>query len=276
MNRKTWVMLMNVTLLAFTLVSCAKVTIKEPADTAADTVGEVTEPADTAADTVGEVTEPADTAADTAGESTEPADRVTEPANEDTEQTDNATEPAGNAAEPASKDGEPAGGPTGPAGKAPELSDDDVLELYFIAREAYEWFDMTTIPFDSEKYFETDNRPYYEVVQKDITSKQALTDYLNGIFADDITDRLMSESSERFAEHGGKLYVMPADRGTDIFKGAESYEIFRSSDTEIKITVTVEVFEDFEQENIAGYEKYDFFLELSDNLWRFKNFELVR
>jgi len=39
----------------------------------------------------------------------------------------------------------------------------------------------------------------------------------------------MDISSDRYAEREGKLYVLPADRGTDISKGAESYEVVRVS-----------------------------------------------
>lgn len=156
-----------------------------------------------------------------------------------------------------------------------KLTDDDVFELYNKAKEAYEWFDLTTIPYDNDIFIETDGEKYYEVVQPGINSKKALADYLNQFFTDDITEGLMTTSSNRYVERG-KLYVLPADRGTDIFKGAESYEIARMSDKQIKFTVTVEIYDDPEQKNITGHEKYDFFLEFSDNRWRFKNFELVR
>ena len=86
----------------------------------------------------------------------------------------------------------------------------------------------------------------------------------------------MSGSSNRYVERQGKLYVLPADRGTDIFKGEESYELVRVSNNQIKFTVTVEIYDDPEQKNVAGYEEYDFFLEFLDNGWRFINFELVR
>ena len=106
--------------------------------------------------------------------------------------------------------------------------------------------------------------------------QKALADYLNELFTEDITESLMSGSSNRYVERQGKLYVLPADRGTDIFKGEESYELVRVSNNQIKFTVTVEIYDDPEQKNVAGYEEYDFFLEFLDNGWRFINFELVR
>ena len=160
------------------------------------------------------------------------------------------------------------------AGK--ELTDDEVVELYNKAKEAYGWFDLTTIPYDAEKYIEIDGERYFEVAQPGITSKRTLADYLNGFFSDDITQGLMDISSDRYAEREGKLYVLPADRGTDISKGAESYEVVRVSEKKIKLAVTVEIYEDPMQKNVTGYKQYDFFLEFSDGRWRFKNFELVR
>ncbi len=159
---------------------------------------------------------------------------------------------------------------------AARLTDDEVVELYNNAREAYGWFDLTTIPYDNEKYIEADGEKYFEVIQLGIASKRTLADYLNKIFADDITEELMETSSYRYVECEGKLYVLPTDRGTDIFKGAESYEVVRISEKQIKFTVTVEIYEDPVQRNVTGYKQYDFFLEFSDGRWRFKNFELVR
>jgi len=157
-----------------------------------------------------------------------------------------------------------------------ELTDNEVVDFYKKAKEAYGWFDLTTIPHDPEKYIEIDGVKYFEVIQPGITSKRALADYLNEFFTEEITEGLMTVSSNRYVEQEGKLYVLPADRGTDIFKGAESYEVFRVSDREIKLTVTVEIYDDPEQRNVREYEQYDFFLEFSDNRWRFKNFESVR
>ena len=50
----------------------------------------------------------------------------------------------------------------------------------------------------------------------------------------------------------------------------------RISEEQIKLTVTVEIYDDFDEQNVIDYEQYDFFLEYSDGRWRFKNFELVR
>jgi hypothetical protein len=157
-----------------------------------------------------------------------------------------------------------------------ELSDDEVFELYIKAKEAYEWFDLTTIPYYNDKYIEVDGQQYYEVIQPGIDSKKALEDYLNELFTDDITENLMDISSNRYVEHENKLYVLPADRGTDIFKGAESYEVTKVSDEQIKFTVKVEVYDDPDRKNVSGYEEYDFCLEFLDGKWRFTNFELVR
>jgi len=157
-----------------------------------------------------------------------------------------------------------------------ELTDDEVVDLYNKAKEVYGWFDLTTIPYDAEKYIEADGERYFEVSQPGITSKKALADYLNEFFADDITEGLMAMSSDRYVEHEGKLYVLPADRGADISKGEESYEVERVSERQIKLAVAVEVYGDPMQRNVTGYERHDFFLEFSDGRWRFKNFELVR
>lgn len=157
------------------------------------------------------------------------------------------------------------------------LSDNEVLDLYYEAREAYAWFDLKTI-LDTGKSIEFDGVEYYEVAQPGITSKKALTDYLNGIFADKITEGLMNAMPNRYMERGGKLYVLLMHRGSDIFKGEETYEVARVSEEQIKLTVTVEIYgqEDIMQRKVVGYKQYDYLLEWSGNRWRFKNFELVR
>ena len=37
-----------------------------------------------------------------------------------------------------------------------EMTDDEVVDLYNKAKEVYGWFDLTTIPYDAEKYIEAD------------------------------------------------------------------------------------------------------------------------
>jgi len=157
-----------------------------------------------------------------------------------------------------------------------ELEDDEVFNLYYKAREMYEWFDLKTIPYNNEKYIEVNGEKYFEVVQPGINSIKDLSHCLKEVFADDIVESMMESSSNRYIEHDGKLYVIPADRGSDIYKGAETYQWEMLSDNEIKFTVKVEVFDDPETNNIIGYESYDFFLEFLDNKRRFRNFQLVR
>ena len=98
---------------------------------------------------------------------------------------------------------------------------------------------------------------------------------LNGIFESELTEELMDMATDRYVEQDGKLYVMPADRGTDILKGEETYDVERQSEGLIKLIVTVEIYDDPDAKNVVGYDQYAFFLEYMDG-WKFKNFELVR
>ena len=160
--------------------------------------------------------------------------------------------------------------------KPSELSEDEVIGLYNKANEVYGWFNLNTIPHDGEKFVEVDGARYFEVTEPGIDSKTTLVDTLNGIFAEDLTEELMTAADNRYVERDGKLYVMPADRGTDILKGKETYEITRVNERQIKLTVVVEMYEDPDQKKVIGYDRYDFVLEFSENRWRFKNFQLVR
>lgn len=158
----------------------------------------------------------------------------------------------------------------------------EVTAAYEKAREAYNWFDMTTLPTSSEGGIDEDYMTYYPVEYTGITTMAELEAYLKTIFADEVVSQLMTiNEGEQYAHYkdiDGVLYALPADRGGDIFKGEETYEVIVNGGDEIDYRVSVEVYDDPATMNVVDTEVYDFMYTdpTQSGEWRFANFESVR
>jgi len=158
------------------------------------------------------------------------------------------------------------------------LTDDMINESYQKAVEAYSWFDATTMPVDYSDRKELYGFEYYKVTHDTIKSCADLKSYLQTLFSDDIVEKLLAGDGSiiRYRDIDGALYAIPADRGSDITKGKETYEIVRESDTKILYKVFVEIYDDPVSQNVTGTEEHDFQYECINGRWVFTNFELVR
>jgi len=117
-----------------------------------------------------------------------------------------------------------------------------------------------------------EDRTYFKVIGE-FTKYQELIDMMDSVFNDEIVKSLLSRSM--YINVDGQLYGVLADRGTDIYKGAESYRIIRKSDKEIVYKVTVEILD--EQGKVADYQTSDFNLRYyDDGKWRFEEFHMIR
>jgi len=152
------------------------------------------------------------------------------------------------------------------------LSDEEVDRIYKKAFEVYSWFDIGTLGTDINQKKVVKDMTYFKVTGE-LTKHQELIDIMDSVFDDEIVESLLSRSM--YINVDGELYGVLADRGTDIYKGAESYEIIRKSDKAIVYKVTVEVIDD--QGKVTGHEIYDFdLLCYDDGKWRFKEFYMIR
>lgn len=193
------------------------------------------------------------------------------------EEQDNGDMPAQE--QPAGNGGAAAEDAGGAEEEIPALSDEEINGMYQKALEALGWFEFGTMPADYSDTREADGYEYYRVTHDTIKTYDALRSYLGTIFADAVIGRLLGGDGSGFRlfrDFDGALYTVPVGRGSDIFKGEETYEIIREGDRKVIYRVTVEVYDDPETQNVAGTEQYDFPLEYIDGKWVFTHFEPVR
>lgn len=170
------------------------------------------------------------------------------------------------------------------------ISDEEIHSIYRTAVKIHFWFQIRTLAIDPKESIIVNDRKYLRVIgkiteydgedirnyyeeNKDITKYHDLIDMMGSVLDGKIVGHLLS--SNLYIGVDGDLYGVPADRGTDWRKGAESYEIIRKSAEEIIYRVIVEIL--FDGKNVSGYETHDFTLKLyEDGMWKFEEFSLVR
>ena len=162
------------------------------------------------------------------------------------------------------------------------ISDEQITAAFFSAREAMEWFELTTMPIgrESDPNMPVEAVPVDEetggvpVYHSTIKTYNDLKSHLQSLFSDKMADDLLS--SERYFDKDGELYTIPADRGSDIGKGEETHEIIRENDKKIIYRIMVEnlSYDDFE--TVVGYSVHDMICEYIGDKWVFTVFELIR
>jgi hypothetical protein len=157
----------------------------------------------------------------------------------------------------------------------PTLTDAEIKAMYRKARQAYDWFAVGTMSTGGSDSKEVDGHYYWKVKHAEIASMADLTAYLNSIFTEDITTRLLGNSNYRDLD--GALYAIPADGGGDRSKGAEAHEITKVSNTEIAYRVSVNILEFLQEEmeygdKVVGTEVHNFRLIFKNGKWRFSSF----
>lgn len=162
-------------------------------------------------------------------------------------------------------------------GQANIPDDAKVKADYERAVEAYEWFDLTTMEIDYADSKDYNNVKYNRVKHPTIKTLGDLESYLKTIFSKEISERLIQGSGQpkHYADIDGALYAVDSQRGADITKGQETYEIVRESDKKIIFKVNVEVV-DPQTQSVTGNEVHNFTYELVDGKWVFTEFGLVR
>lgn len=151
------------------------------------------------------------------------------------------------------------------------LSEEEVDRIYQKALEIHFWFEVGTLQADIKDEVVVEDRKYYKVGK--FTKYQELVDMMESVLDYRIVANLLS--SNTYISVGGDLYGVIADRGTNIYKGAESYEIIRKNNKEIIYKVKVEVLDN--EGKVNDYEVYDFNLKFyNDRKWRFEEFYLIR
>ena len=161
-------------------------------------------------------------------------------------------------------------------------TDGQIESAYKSANEAMWWFHVTTMPLGKENAdpdmpaepIKFDERGAAKVNHPTIKTYNDLKNHLYNLFSNEIADGLLS--SGRYFDKDGELYAIAADRGTDISKGGESYEIIRESDKKIIYRITVELLSNEDFVTVIDYEAHDMIYEYIAGKWVFTRFELFR
>lgn len=153
----------------------------------------------------------------------------------------------------------------------------DVIAAYNIAAEAYDWFDMTTMPLDTADSRQEDGSVYYRVEMPGITSMSELKTYLNTLFAPELTESLLNSSPGHYKDVEGVLYAQSADRGSNLYLQDKHVEASRKDDTHWEVTITF--YADYKDNSdpaapqvTIGYSQSVLDYERTDVGWRFTSF----
>ncbi|WP_242623854.1 hypothetical protein [Intestinimonas massiliensis (ex Afouda et al. 2020)] len=164
-----------------------------------------------------------------------------------------------------------------PAPVAEGPTDEEVLEAYRQAQEAFSWFQVSPMPFDPEDSREVDGVVYYRVDYTGISSLSALRGYLKSLFSDALVDTLLPYDGTQYIDINNVLYVQDGGRGTDIYRGAEYTQVMRADNpNRLVVQVTVEVVDPDQNGAVTGSETYEFPYEKVGDRWIFTDFSLVR
>ena len=154
----------------------------------------------------------------------------------------------------------------------PEISDEEVLEIYNQALKIFYWFQVGTMSPNTDLSVVIDNQTYYEIAGE-VTTYQELIDLMKTVLDDAIVEQLLSTNV--YIDYNGKLYGLWGDRGTDAFKGQETFEIVRKGNHRIICKVEVEILDN--NLNVIDHEIHEFRLKyFPDGNWRFESFYLFK
>ena len=154
----------------------------------------------------------------------------------------------------------------------PEISDEEVLEIYNQALKIFYWFQVGTMSPNTDLSVVIDNQTYYEIAGE-VTTYQELIDLMKTVLDDAIVEQLLSTNV--YIDYNGKLYGLWGDRGTDEFKGQETFEIVREDNHRIICKVEVEILDN--NLNVIDHEIHEFRLKyFPDGNWRFESFYLFK
>ncbi|MBE6687700.1 MAG: hypothetical protein E7588_00295 [Ruminococcaceae bacterium] len=153
-----------------------------------------------------------------------------------------------------------------------------IQEKYAIAKEAYFWFEVNSLPpaehgVDINSIKEIDGLYYYKVGHDTIKSLSDLESYLKSIFSDEITARLMEEGKEKYIDVEGELWAVDAQRGTDISVGNVIFTLQKKGDNKVVYSAHVEEL-DLETLETVGMKVYDYVYEKTPAGWRWTEFDI--
>lgn len=153
------------------------------------------------------------------------------------------------------------------------LSEEEIISAYDRAVTAYSWFVVSPLP-DTGQTVSQDGRIYRRV--DGMEELEDLRIYLNGLFAPEVTERLLATGGESpmYRDIDGALYVTGQGRERDPLKGKRQVEAQQVSDGEYSVNVTVDLL-DRDGVTVTGLESWSFPYVYTGERWVFTDFHLI-
>lgn len=155
-------------------------------------------------------------------------------------------------------------------------TDEEVLEAYRRAKEAFTWFQVQPISFDPADSREVDGVVYYRVDYPGIDSLSTLRGYLKTLFSDALVEKLLPYDGTQYIDIDNVLYVQDGGRGSNIYLGAEYTQVIRDDNpNRVVVQATVEVVDPEQDGAVTGTATYHFPYEKVGERWIFTDFSLL-
>lgn len=154
------------------------------------------------------------------------------------------------------------------------LAEEEILNAYQRAEEAYGWFDLQPLP-DSGEITRIDGVDYRKVDAPGIQKMEDLRTYLRSLFSGELTERLLAAGGDRplYREADGALYVCASGRNRDSGKGNMQIQINRLDETSYTVDVTMDLLSAGGE--TVGVECWSFPYAYVEGRWVFTDFRLV-
>lgn len=160
-------------------------------------------------------------------------------------------------------------------GEARALTDEEVLNAYDRAVQAYGWFAQDPLPTASVEETLPDG-VYQKVNDPGIPDAMALESYLRSLFSQEIVESLMAGQPDcsHYADVNGALYVRVGGRAKDPHVGRIQTQVEQTGDASYSVNVTAELLGD-DLTTVTGMELGAFPYEYQEDRWVFTQFRLM-
>ena len=156
-----------------------------------------------------------------------------------------------------------------------------VLDAYAAAAEVYSWFDLASLPYDTEDARQEGELTYYRVTEERTPTLAALRELTETHFTPELTDSLFALSPDQYRDFDGALYTTGGSRGSHLYLAGRTVVAEKETETHWTVTLTFwadqtgrEIHGDGHAYPVAtvGFSKTDLDYELTGDGWRFTSF----
>lgn len=155
------------------------------------------------------------------------------------------------------------------------LTKEEILTAYYLAEEAWGWFDLSPLP-DNGETVQVDGIVYRRVDVLGMEDLEDLRTYLRSLFSSELTDRLLSAGGSHplYRDIDGRLHVSFKGRSRAEDKGTVQVEVDQLDGQTYSLEVSVDLL-DSERSAVIGLECWSFPFAFVDGRWVFTDFRLV-